>query len=64
MLKLEIKNVKAVNTNPSPSPIYKVGGFFLRNIYDLKLKQSEFTNLYGAYSQGGGAIVIEYTDDY
>ncbi|TNV88024.1 hypothetical protein FGO68_gene15126 [Halteria grandinella] len=64
VLKLEIKNVKAVNTNPSPSPIYKVGGFFLRNIYELKLAQSEFTNLYGAYAQGGGAIVIEYTDDY
>ncbi|TNV88132.1 hypothetical protein FGO68_gene10719 [Halteria grandinella] len=42
---------------------YKTGGFFLQNIYSLTISNSDFINLYGAYNQGGGALVIEYTDD-
>ncbi|TNV88113.1 hypothetical protein FGO68_gene1765 [Halteria grandinella] len=61
---LYIDSIKASHLKQDQAKAEKDSGFILKNINNATVKNSLFKNLKGSYSQGGGAIIIEYTNNH
>ncbi|TNV88119.1 hypothetical protein FGO68_gene12500 [Halteria grandinella] len=60
---LTISSIKAEVQNFTQSNVTKHSGLYLRNIAQLKVVKSTFSGIIGSNQLGGGAVVLEYTDE-